>query len=91
MGRPRVLTDEQREARRREYMRNYWLENKEKIKAVRRKNPNNAKYQKRWAEENVEHLQEYHRRYIDANRDKINAYHREYYHRKRSIDKSEES
>ena len=91
MGRPRVLTDEQREARRREYMRNYWLENKEKIKAVRRKNPNNAKYQKRWAEENVEHLQEYRRRYIDANRDKINAYHREYYHRKRSINKSEES
>lgn len=91
MGRPRVLTDEQRKERRREYMHKYWLENKDKIKAVRRKNPNNAKYQKRWAEENVEHLQEYRRRYIDANRDKINAYHREYYHRKRSIDKSEES
>lgn len=90
MGRPRVLTDEQRETRRREYMRNYWLENKEKIKAVRRKNPNNAKYQKRWAEENVTHLQEYRRKYIEANRDKINAYHREYYHRKRSIDKPEE-
>lgn len=90
MGRPRVLTDEQRKERQKEYLRKYWLKNKDKIKAVRKKNPNNAKYHKRWVEENIEHLREYRRNYIDKNREKINAYHREYYHRKHSIDKAEE-
>ena len=61
MGRPRVLTDEQRKERQKEYLRKYWLANKEKIKAVRKKNPNNAEYHKRWAKENREHLNKYHR------------------------------
>ena len=88
MGRPRVLTDEERRARQKEYLRKYWLANKEKIKAVRKNNPNNAVYHKRWTEKKMDHLKEYRREYIEKNREKINAYHREYYRRKHPIDKA---
>lgn len=85
------LSEEELKAKQKEYLRKYWLENKEKIKAVRRKNPNNAIYHKKWVEKNREHLRQYRQDYTEKNREKINAYHREYYRRKHSVDKSEES
>lgn len=90
MGRPRVLTDEQRKERQKEYMRNYWLKNKEKIKAKRKENPNNILYHKKWCENNAEHLRKYRRDYQRKNREHINQYHREYYHKRKDNMKESE-
>lgn len=68
----------------REYMREYYAENKDRIMELRRKNPKTKAYAKKYADEHKEQSAEQHKRWLRENREKWNAYQREYQRKKRA-------
>lgn len=78
MGRPSI-SDEQKKANRREYMRKYWQEHK--------KDRNEAT--KRWRHNHPENARKLNRdnmtKYRNENREKYNAYQREYRRKRKAL------
>lgn len=78
MGRPSI-SDEQKKARRREYMRKYWQEHKTARNAAT----------KRWRETHREHARKLSRdtaaTWREKNREKYNAYQREYRKKRKAL------
>ena len=79
MGRAKI-PEEDKKARRREYMRKYWAEHR----------ADNNKSRKLWRENHPEESREYGRigaaRWREKNREKYNEYQREYRKRRAAID-----
>lgn len=81
MSKPNI-SDEEKRARKRAYMKKYWQDHKDERNAA----------VKRWKEAHPEQARERSRKYIkkwlEENRDKWNQYQREYYQKRKEEDEA---
>ena len=74
-----VLTEEQKKERRKEYLKIYYQENKERIKEKQKEYSDTNKeykneYNKKYRKENKDKIKEKNKKYSDANKERIKEY-----------------